>query len=75
MENSLLAIFDEIWPMTMYYIVQGLWPDFGATLKIHKKSNFDWNQLKLEKQCKNMYMYQKKIIKMENPLIVIFGEI
>ena len=21
------------------------WPKFGATLKIHKKSNFDWNQL------------------------------
>ena len=29
-------------------IVQGLWPDFGATLKICKKSNFDQNQLKLE---------------------------
>ena len=26
-------------------IVQGLWPDFGATLKIHKKSNFDLNQV------------------------------
>ena len=46
MENSLLFIFDEIWPKTMY-IVQGLGPDFGATLKIHKKSNFDWNQLKI----------------------------
>ena len=35
MENSLLAIFGEIWPKTLYYIiVQGLWPDFGATLKI-----------------------------------------
>ena len=33
MENSLLAIFDEIRPVTLYYIVQGLWPDFGATLK------------------------------------------
>ena len=33
MENSLLAIFDEL-PCT---IVQGLWPDFGATLKICKK--------------------------------------
>ena len=43
MKNSLLAIFDEI-PCT---IVQGLWPDFGATLKIHKKSKFDRNQLKL----------------------------
>ena len=42
-------------------IVQGLWPDFWATLKIHKKSNFDRNQLKIDKQHKNMYMYQKKV--------------
>ena len=34
MENSLLAIFDKL-PCT---IVQGLWPDFGATLKICKKN-------------------------------------
>ena len=40
-------------------IVQGLWPDFGATLKICKKSNFDQNQLKLSTQHKYMYMYQK----------------
>ena len=46
-------------------IVQGLWPDFGATLKIRKKSNFDWNQLKLSTQHKYMYMHQKKIIKMD----------
>ena len=50
MENSLLAIFDEI-PCT---IVQGLWPDFRATLKINKKSNIDWNQLKLSTQHKNI---------------------
>ena len=49
MENSLLAIFDEIWH------------NFGATLKIHKKSNFDRNQLKLSTQHKYMYMYQKKL--------------
>ena len=42
-------------------IVQGLWPDFGATSKIHRKYNFDWNQLKLSKQHKYMYMYQKKL--------------
>ena len=42
-------------------IVQGLWPDFGATLKIRKKFKFDQNQLKLSKQYKNMYMYQKKL--------------
>ena len=51
---SLLAIFDEIWPKTMYYIVQGLWPDFGANLKIRKKSKFDQNQLKLSTQHKNI---------------------
>ena len=60
MENSLLVILVKFGsrPCT---IVQGLWPDFGATLKICKKSNFDWNQLKLSMQHKNMYMYQKKL--------------
>ena len=61
MENSLLSIFDEIWPKSLYYIVQGLGPDFRATFKICKKSKFDWNQLKLSTQHKYMYMYQKKI--------------
>ena len=42
-------------------IVQGLLSNFRATLKIRKKSNFDQNQLKLSKQHKNMYIYQKKI--------------
>ena len=55
MENSLLVIFGEIWPITLYYI------DFGATLKIRKKSNFDWNQLKRSTQHKYMYMYQEKL--------------
>ena len=32
MKNSLLAIFDEIWPKTMYYSTGSL-----ATLKICKK--------------------------------------
>ena len=31
-------------------IVQGLWSDFGATLKIRKKSNFDQNQRKISTQ-------------------------
>ena len=57
MENSLLVIFDKIWPKTI--IVQGLLSHFGATLKIRKKSNFDRNQLKTSTQHKNMYMYQK----------------
>ena len=38
-------------------IVQGLLLNFGATLKIHKKSNFDQNQLKLSTQHKYMYMH------------------
>ena len=42
-------------------IVQGLWPDFGVTLKIHKKSKLDLNQLKLSTQHKYMYMHQKKL--------------
>ena len=57
MKNSLLAIFAKI-PCT---IVQGVLSNFGATLKINKKSNFDRNQLKLSTQHKNMYMYQKKL--------------
>ena len=46
MQNSLLFIFMEFGqnPCT---IVQGLCPDFGTTLKIRKKSNFDQNQLKV----------------------------
>ena len=59
MENSLPFNFDEIRPKTL--IVQGLLPDFGATLKIRKKSNFDQNELKLSTQHKYMYMYQKKL--------------
>ena len=55
MKNSLLFIFG----CTGSLAVQGLWPDFGATLKIHKKSNFDRNQLKLSTQHKYMYMCQK----------------
>ena len=46
---------------SQFFIVQGLLPDFGVTLKIRKKSNFDRNQLKLETQLKYMYMYQEKI--------------
>ena len=60
MENSFLVNFDEIWPRPCT-IVQGLWPNFGATLKIHKKSNFDRNQLILSTQHKYMYMHQKKL--------------
>ena len=56
MENSLLLIFGEIWPKSLYYIVQGLLPDLGVTLKIHKKSKFDRNQLKLSTRHKYMYM-------------------
>ena len=61
MENSLLFVFGEIWPKSLYYIVQGLLPNFGVTLKIRKKSNFDRNELKLETQHKKMYMYQEKL--------------
>ena len=39
MENSLLAIFREIWPISLYYSTR-TWPDFLATLKINKKIQF-----------------------------------
>ena len=42
-------------------IVQGLLPDFGATLKNRKKSKFNRNQLKLSTQHKYMYMHQIKL--------------
>ena len=60
MENSHLAIFG-LRPCTMRpcTIVQGVWPDFGATLKIHKKSKFDRNPFKIFTQHKNMYVHQE----------------
>ena len=58
MKNSLLVIFDEIWPNTLYYSTGSL-ARFLATLKISKKSNFDRNQLKLSTLYNNMFMHQK----------------
>ena len=55
MKNSLLVIFDKIWPKSLYYSTESL----AATIKIHKKYNFDRNQFKLSTQHKYMYMYQK----------------
>ena len=53
MKNYLLAIIGEIRPKALYYST--------ANLKIHKKSNFDRNQLKISTHHKYMYMYQKKL--------------
>ena len=69
MENSLLANFDEIWPMTLYFDQV-----FEQLKKICKKSNFDQNQLKVSTQHKYMYV-SEKIIKMENSLLANFDEI
>ena len=60
MENSLLVILVKI-DKNHCTIVQGLLSDFGATLKNHKKSKFDQNQLKLSTQHKYMYVYQEKL--------------
>ena len=60
MEKSLLVIFDEIWPMTLYYST-GTLAQFLSNFKIRKKSKFDRNQLKLSTQHKYMYMYQEKL--------------
>ena len=61
MKNSLVAIFDEIWPNTLYYNSTGCLAQFLSKLKIRKNLKFDRNQLKLSIQHKNMYMYQKKL--------------
>ena len=60
MEKSLQAIFGEVGqrPCT---IVQGLWPNFGATLKFCKKFNFDRNQLKHAMNIEHLYTYQEKL--------------
>ena len=61
MENSLLAIFDEIWPMTLYYST-GTFARFWSNFKKFVKNPiFYRNQLKLETQHKYMYMYQKNL--------------
>ena len=57
MENSLLVIFGEIWPMSLYYSTGYLARFWSNFKKFVKKSNFDRNQFKVEKQHKDMYMY------------------
>ena len=56
MENSLLAVFDEI-PCT---IAHGLWPNFGVTLKIHK------NPIVIEISSKLIYNIETCICIREN---------
>ena len=46
MENSFLAIFDEIWAMTLYYSAGSL-AQFSSNFKNSEKSRIDWNQLKV----------------------------
>ena len=58
MDNSLLDIFDKVWPKTMYYSTWSL-ARFGVNLKICKKSNFDCNQHKVSTQHKYILMHQK----------------
>ena len=53
MENSHLVNFGEISSITLY----SLGPDFGATLKIQKKFNFDLNQLKVPTQHKYIFLH------------------
>ena len=60
MENSPLVIFDEVWPMTLYYST-GTLTQFLSNLNFFKICSFDWNLLKLSTQHKYMYMYQKKL--------------
>ena len=59
MENSLLVIFGENWPKSLYYST-GILSDFGATLKNRKKSKFNRNELKLSTQLKTCICIRKK---------------
>ena len=49
-------------------------PGIGETLKIHQKSIFDQNQLKLSPHHKNVYAFEN-IIKMENSLLFNFSKL
>ena len=53
MENSLLVIFDEIWPKTLYYST-GTLARFWSNFK-----NSDWNQLETATQysCVSIMSY------------------
>ena len=53
MENSLLDIFDEIWPKTLYYST-GCFVKFWSNLK---KSKLNWNQLKRSTEHKRAYIH------------------
>ena len=55
-------------------IVQGLWADFGATLKFRKKSNFDQNQFKLKNNIRTCICIRKNYKKWNSP-VAIFHEI
>ena len=72
--NSLLAIFDEIWPKTVYYstgyfvqILKNFKIDLKNPILIRISSNF----LNNISTC----ICIRKIIKMENSLLVNFDEI
>ena len=71
MENCLLVIFDKI-PCTM---VQGVLSNFEATLKIHKKSNFDLESAQIFYATQEHVYASEKIIKMEISLLAIFDKI
>ena len=56
MENSLPAIFDEIWLKTLYYSTGSL-AQFLSRFKIHNKYNIDWNQLIIHRHHIYMHMH------------------
>ena len=74
MENSLLFIFDEIWPETMYYSTGTLarfWSNFKNSLKNPILIGISSNILHNISTC----ICIRKIIKMANSLLFIFDEI
>ena len=60
MENSLLVIFGEIWPKSLYYSTVTL-ARFWSNFKNSQKIQFWLESVQTCYTTKNMYMYQKKL--------------
>ena len=74
MESSLIVIFGEIWPMSLYYSTGHLVRFWSNFKKFVKNPILIGISSKLKNNIRTCICIRKNI-KMENSLIVIFGEI
>ena len=73
-ENRLLTIFDEIWPMTLYYSTGSL-TRFLSKFKNFLKIQFCSESAQTFYTTSEHVYVSEKIIKVENCLLIIFDEI